>query len=918
MGWIRRLGATLRDSKATDAFDEEARFHIEQRISEYTRDGMSVEAARREAQRQFGSVTRARERSREANTLPWLGDALQDLHYAGRQLRRNPGFTLTVVLTLAIGIGANTALFGMVNELLLKPLPVQSPGDLVLFNWLEGRRSMRTGMDGVRTTDEATGRSTSTSFSYPTFRRLQESNRTLSDLFAFYSLHQLNIVADGSAEVSSGQFVSGNYFRGLGVGAALGRTLNDEDDRPGASPVATITHQHWSQRFNRDPNIVGKGVLINKVAFVIVGVTPEGFAGTLDVTQSPNFTLPFAVEPLLGGQRSDLVRPAFLWVHMIGRLRPGVSRQQAVADLTPVVQQTMLEEWQQAVGAATRTPANDRTRTLDDASTLRAEAGGQGLMDSRRRYAQPLIILMGCAALVLVIACVNIANLLLSRGASRQKEMATRLALGAGRGRVVRQLCTESLLVAVLGAAVGLLLARWALTVMAVWRPWGGSAVLDGGLDWRVFGFCAALTLFTGLLFGLVPALRATRTDLAQATKRIRGAASPRLARALVAAQVALSFILLVAAGLFAVTLENLHAVDKGFNADHLLIFRVQPQLNGYTPPQIAALYTSMIERIEAIPGVRGATLSRHPLLALSRRADSVTIEGVATAAGAGAEVNVIAPNFLATMEIPLLLGRAFDDRDHMAAPKVAIVNERFAAAYLGGANPIGQRLWFGNAANGTPIEIVGMTRNAKYTDLRSPTGPTVYVPFQQDIPGQANVAVRTIGEAMALAPAIRSAVRELDATLPLFDIRSQTEQVEQSLARETMFARFSTLFGLIAVILAAIGLYGTMAYAVAQRTAEIGLRMALGAGRATVVDMVVRQALVLAAIGVAVGIPLALGAARLAGAVLDGMLFGLERYDPVVMAGAAAFLALVAIIAAVVPARAAARVDPLIALRCE
>ena len=410
---------------------------------------------------------------------------------------------------------------------------------------------------------------------------------------------------------------------------------------------------------------------------------------------------------------------------------------------------------------------------------------------------------------------------------------------------------------------------------------------------------------------------RAARTELGQATKRTTGVAS-RLAPALVAAQIALSFVLLVAAGLFAGTLRNLHAVDKGFNADSLLIFRIQPQLNGYAPPEIAALYTRMLERIEAIPGVSGATLSRHPLLAFSRRADSVTIEGVTKTPGAGAEVNVVAPGFFDTMEIPLLLGRGFEDRDDAAAPSVAVVNEQFAAAYLAGESPIGHRLWFGDGAGGTPIEIVGMTRNAKYTDLRSPASPTVYVPFQQDIPGQANIAVRTVGEAMTVAPAVRGAVRELDATLPLFDIRSQTEQVEQSLARETMFARLSTLFGLIAVLLAGIGLYGTMAYAVAQRTAEIGLRMALGAGRATVVDMVVRQALVLAAIGVAVGAALSFGATSLAGSALDGMLFGLEQHDPLVRGGAAAFLALVAVAAALVPACAAARVDPLIALRHE
>jgi predicted permease len=916
MGWIRRLRSTLRPSSTSDAFDEEARFHLEQRIEESIRDGMTPDAARREAHRRFGSVTRARERTRDADTLPWLGDTRQDLRYAARQLRRNPGFALTAILTLAIGIAANTALFSVVNELLLKPLPVPSPHELVLFNWLEGRQGMRFGMDGVRTTDAATGRGTSTSFSYTTFQRLQQANQTLTDLFAFVPLQQLNVILDGDAEVASGQYVSGNYFRGLDVDTVLGRTLTDADDRPGAAPAATITHQYWSRRFNRDPGVVGKAVLINKVPFTIVGVTPEGFAGTLEVTQSPDFTVPFAAEPLLQGETSDLARPAFLWVQMMGRLRPGISREQAAANLNPVMQQVMLDEWYQALAARGSNTTDDTNRTLDDASTLRAEPGRQGLMDSRRRYAQPLVVLMGCAVLVLLVACVNIANLLLARGAARQKEIATRLALGASRGRLVRQLITESMLIAALGSAAGVLLARWGADLLLIWRPWGGPVTLESSLDWRVFGFCGAVALCIGMLCGLVPAMRATRTELVRVTKRTTGAASAPLTRTLVVAQVALSLVLLVAAGLFVGTLRNLHAVDKGFNADNLLLFRVQPQLNGYALPEVSALYSRMIERIESIPGVRSATLSRHPLLSLSQRSDGVTIEGAAKSSGAGTLVNTVAPNYFQTMDVPVLLGRAFDDRDHAVAPKVAIVNERFAAVLLGGGNPIGHRLWLGNPNDRDPIEIVGMTRDAKYTDLRSSIGPTVYVPFVQDVPGQASFAVRAVGDALALAPAVRSAVRDLDATLPLFEVRSQTDQIQQSLARETMFARFSTLLGLIAVLLAAIGLYGTMAYAVVQRTAEIGLRMALGAQRTTVVDMVVRQALAMAAIGVAIGIPLSVGATRAASTVLDQILFGLEPYDPLVMGGAAAVLGLVAMLAAFLPARTASKVDPVIALQ--
>jgi predicted permease len=895
---------------------EEMAAHLDRLTASHHTTDLSPAQARQEALRRFGNLSSIQERSRDERRVRWVADGLQDLGYAARQLRRNPGFALTAILTLAIGTGANTALFGVVNQLLLKPLSVPSPHELVLFNWLEGRRGMRMGMDGVRTTDESTGRATSTSFSYPTFRRLQAINGTLTELFGFYPIQQLNVVVNGMADVASGQYVSGNYFRGLGVGAAIGRTLTDEDDRPGAPPVATITYQHWVRRFDRDPGIVGRAILINKVSFTIVGVTPAGFAGTLEVSQSPDFTLPFSVDPLFGTTRTDLVRPAFLWVNMMGRVRPGVSREQVIADLSPAMQQAMLEEWQQALAARTRAAQDDSRRTLDDASTLRVENGGQGLMDSRRRYAQPLLLLMACAALVLLIACVNIASLLLSRGAARQKEIATRLALGAGGGRLVRQLVTESLLIALLGSAVGLLLARSAMTGLAVWRPWGGSTVLEGGLDWRVFTFCGAMALVTGVLFGLVPAMRAARTKLSQATKRTTGMVSAPFTHGLIVAQIALSLVLLVAAGLFAGTLRNLNAVDTGFNANHLLLCRVQPQLNGYSPTESAALYTRMIDRLGAIPGVRGATLSRHALLGRSNRSDSVTIESVPTAVSASAEVNVVAANFFDTMEIPVLLGRRFDERDRAGAAKVAVVNERFVATHLAGANPIGRRLWFGDARTTAPIQIVGMTRDAKYADLRSVIQPTVYVPFEQDIPGQVTVAVRTAGEAAALAPAVRRAVSELDATLPLFDVRSQTEQVEQSLAQERMFARFSTLLAAIALTLAAVGLYGTIAFMVTQRTSEIGLRMALGASRAAVIDMVVRRALVLTAAGVALGIPLTFGAARLAGTVLDQLLFGLDRYDPVVMGGAATTLGVVAVVAALVPARTAARVDPLLALR--
>lgn len=917
MGWIRRLRGTLAGSKIDDEFDEEARFHLEQRIEEYVARGMTAAEARREASRRLGNLTLARERARDADTLPWLRDVQQDLRYAARQLVRNPGFACVAILTLAIGIAANTALFGIIDELLLKQLPVRNPHELVLFNGLEGRKGMRFGMDGSRTTDAATGQSTSSSFSYPTFLHLRQTNQTLAELFAFYPIQQLNVIVDGNAEIASGQYVSGNYFQGLGVDAALGRTITAADDLPGAPLVATITHQYWSRRFGLDPRIVGQTVVVNRMAFTVVGVTPRGFSGALNVTQSPDVTLPFAAEPLLEGRGSGLQRPAFLWVRVMGRLAPGATREQAAASLNAAMQESMLVEWRQAASAR-EGGGSDSNRTLEDASSLRAEPGGQGLMDLRRRYAQPLWVLVGCGALVLFTACLNVANLLLSRAAARQREIAVRLALGARRGRLVRQLFTESLLIAIAGSAAALPLAAWGTDLLLIWRPWGGGPVLlQHTLDWRVLGFCGVAAICTALLSGVAPALRATGAAISQVTTRTPGGgASAPLARALIVAQVAITLVLLVAAGLFVSTLRNLRAVEMGFNADRLLLFRVQPQLNGYAPPEAAALYERMIERIETIPGVRSAALSRHPLLSFSHRSDSVSIENAPASSGHGAEINVVAPGFFRTLEIPVLLGRTFDQRDSAGSPRVAVVNQLFAKTHFGVSSPIGHRLWVGRANSGEPIEIVGMTRDAKYTDLRSPTRPAVYVPFQQDVPGQANFEVRTVGDALALAPAVRQAVRDIDPSLPLFEVKSQTDQAQESMARETMFARVSTLFGSIAVLLAAIGLYGTMSYAVVRRTAEIGVRMALGAERGAVVRMVLRDAVALAGIGVAIGIPAALAVVHVSRQVLEQLLFGLGPKDPLALGGAAAILLFVAILAGVLPARRASRVDPMVALQ--
>lgn len=914
MGWFSRLRESLGVTSRTGTFDEEARFHLEQRIADYIASGMSPDDARREARVRFGSMTRARERTNDADTVPWLRDLAHDLRYAVRRLRRHPAASAATIAILAVGIGANAALFTVVDQLLLRDLPVPAPERLVLFNWLEGRTSMRVGMDGVRTTDEATGRQTSTSFSYPTYLHLRGSSREVAELFAFHPIQQLNVVVDGLAEVASGQYVSGSYFSGLGVQSRQGRLLADADDRADAAPVATITHAYWQRRFAGDPRVIGRAVLLNRIPFTIVGITPPGFAGALDVTRTPDFTVPFASEPLVQGERSDLRRPAFLWVHVMGRLRDGIVAERAAATLGAPLQQAMLAEWHEAMAADPERARREQPRTLADASTLRVEPGQQGLMDTRRRYIQPLALLTACAVIVLLVTCLNVATLQLARGMARQREIATRLALGVGRGRLVRQLVVESLVIATAGSVGGLILAQWGADALLIWSPVGGAIQVDTSLNWRVLAFGAATALGTALLFGLVPAWRTTRTDLVRGTRQ-RGGSSPPFARPLLVAQVALSLVLLVAAGLFVGTARNLRAVDPGFDPERLLLFRVQPQLNGYPPDRIGALYAQMAERIEALPGVRSVAVSRHALLGFSRRADSLVLEPQVP--DAGAEVNVVSPGYFETLRIPLLLGRGFTARDDVSAPPVAIVNRVFAERYFDGASPIGQRFWFGTVKEGAPTEIVGMARDAKYADLRSQTQPTVYVPVAQDLPGQASFAVRTTGDPLALVGPVRRAVAGLDDGLPIFDVRSQRAQAIEVIARETAFARLSALLGGIAVLLVAIGLYGVLAYGVVRRTAEIGVRMALGARRSEVVAMTMKDAWLTTLVGVGLGIPATLIAAHAARDVLADLLFGIE-VGPVVLAAGSVLLVIVALLAALRPALEASRVNPIEALRVD
>jgi len=865
-------------------------------------------------------------------------EVYQDLRYGFRMLLKHKGFTAVAALSLALGVGANTALFSVVDALLLKMLPVREPERLVLFRSVAPPEFSPGGYNGRSSTDPVTGQRQRISFPHQSFVRMREQQSALSDLIAFGSVG-LSLNADGQTEVVTGQAVSGNYYAGLGVGAVLGRTITDDDDKASASPVAVLSHRYWRQRFGGDAAVMGKQVNLNNVAFTIIGVTPPGFEGTMDVGSTQDVTIPIAWEPQLSveRERSQMYGAGVWWLRLMGRLRPGATAEQARAQLENTFHQSVIEH-RAARQARAQAAGGNAIGNLDSKyyPRLFLDPGGRGEMGTRQSYAPSLYLLLGVVALVLLIACANIAGLLLARAASRQKEIGVRLALGASRWRLMRQLLTESVLLAAIGGALGVVFALWIKNGLLAVGDWGGNGLraLETRLDYRVLGFTLALSLLTGIVFGLVPAWRATNVDLTPALKDSgRGSsASSRslLSRGLVVAQVALSLLLLVGAGLFVRTFLNLQRVDPGFNTRNLLLFRIQPRLLGYSDERLAHLYQQMAERLEAVPGVQKVTFSNSALLAHSSSVEGVYLRGALTAApdaegrikanGPG-YINHVRENFLEAMEMPLIAGRTLNPRDDARALKVAVVNQTFARQYFPNENPVGKRFTF-DPKKPDEIEIVGLAKDAKYTSQRAEIPPTAYLPWRQNPRAMsgATVEVRTAGDPTAFVDAVRQAVREVDGNLPLSNVRTQIEQADQTLAMERLLAKLMTLFGLLAQQLAAVGLFGVMAYAVAQRTREIGVRMALGADRRDVLRMVLRQGMTLTLLGVALGLA---AAYVLTGHLesrmgLSQMLYGVRLTDPLTYGSAALLLAVVALAACFIPARRATHVDPMIALRHE
>jgi predicted permease len=833
-----------------------------------------------------------------------MSTLIQDLRYGLRQLGRNPGFTAVAVLTLALGIGANTAIFSLLNAVMLRQLPVQDPGQLVLLGTGAGRGSTDT-FAFTRL------------YSYPFYREMQQKNQVFSEVSAVLSLlfEHMHGAVDGSGnlEPMNVQLVSGSYFSMLGVKPIMGRMFSRADDEPqGAHPIAIASYSWWKRRFLRDPSVLGKTVTLGSTVYTIVGVTPPEFFGT-EVGESPDLWIPLSMEKQVSPGWNGLDDKWFESLDILGRLKPGVKVAQAEANVNLLARQI----WH---GFAGPVLTKDQQNRLERAHIPLTPAG-RGLPHLRRMFSLPLQILMVVVGLVLLIACANIANLLLARATTRQREIAVRMAVGAGRLRLVRQMLTESLLIAFFGGILGVFFASWASDLLLAMVSTGHSPLpLEVAPDARVLAFTFAVTCLTALLFGTFPALRATRIDLTPALKEARGGAAvlgrSRMARVLIVSQVTLSLVLLIGAGLFLRTLVNLANVDTGFNKENVLLFRIDPPAVGYKEDsRLVNLYQQIEQRVSAEPGVRAASISFFTFNQGEWSGDVVVQGRASRDADPNVMHNIVGPNYFATMGIPLLYGRSISPRDTEKSPKVAVINETMAKHYFPGGSPIGRRFGIGDdPKNSSDIEVVGVVGDAKYVDLREKPEPAAYYPYTQRVGFYNDLEVRYSGDPATIIAEVRRAVEEVDHSLPVSYVNTLAQQVDDSVTSETLIAQLSGFFGLLAVFLACIGIYGLMSYAVSRRTSEIGIRVALGANRSAVLWMIMRESLTLVGIGLAVGLPVALAAGRL----VSKMLFGLAPTDPVSVAGAAMLLLACALLAGFLPARQAAKVDPMVALRYE
>jgi predicted permease len=898
MQWLRRiiggLHALVRRQRVERELDEELRAYVETSIAENMRAGMGREEAVRAARVEMGSLETVKDHVRDVGWETRLESLWCDARYAVRTLHKSPGFASVVVLTLALGVGATTAIFSLLDAVILKSLPVRSPEQLVMV----------TGPGH-----------------YPVYQAFRQHTDTFIDLFASSGVSELDAeIQGGQRERANVSLVSGSYFSTLGVSAVIGRTFTVDDDRvPGEHPVAVISYGYWQRRFGRDPPLSGQVVRISGTPVAIIGVTPPGFFGE-EVGAAPDMWLPLTMWGNVVPGRNLLQSPGTSWLRIVGRVKPEVNIPQAETRLTLTFRRVLLDVFGPKAG-------EDVRRDIA-ASVVRLAPANKGVSNLRARFARPLQLLMGAVALVLLIACANIASLMLARATARRREIDLRIALGMSRARLIRQLLTESLVLAALGGAVAVAVAwlgREAL--LRLISADGARLPVAVTTDARLLVFVAVTSLATALLFGLAPVWQSARLSVGTSlVVRREAVAHPRqrLSSFLVVAQVVLSLVLLMGAGLFVRTIANLRKVDLGFAPEHLLIIDVNPQAAGYRGDRAIALNRRLLERMTAAPGVSSVSLSENGVL-MGRNSSTDLIRPAGLVAGPEGlprtQFDWVGPRYFSTMGTPLLSGRDFSERDDIGSPHVVAINDEMARLFFGTANPIGRRLVWGEDDAQKPLEIVAVTRDVKHSGPRDVPQLRFWVPYFQMslvrenwIPASTRFLVRTVANPAAVAPILRQLIPSEDPRLSVSSLDIGPQLVSRTLVQERLVTTLLIAFCVLAVGLACLGLYGLIAYQVVQRTNEMGIRMALGAQRRDVLWVMLRRALLWIGAGIAIGVPLALSASRL----VQSLLFGLRANDLGSLIGAAAVMSVMGLLAGYIPARRASRVDPVIALRAE
>jgi predicted permease len=911
--WIRvfmaRLRGLFRRRRTGHELEDEIEMHIQMLMDRFILQGMETDEARAAARRQFGNTTLLKERHNEQRSISIFVTLWRDLHFGLRQLQRNPLLAFVAITSLALGIGANTAIFTAAKRVLFDTLPVASPHHLRLLTWVSGREQPVPPVWGD-VGPNATGGLTGNGFSYPVLEEMRKRTDAVQGLIAFKDA-PMTLTSDGHSEMINGELISGNGFQSLGVEAEMGRTLAAIDDlAPGSGPVAVLSDGYWTQRFARSPLVLGKAISLNGVPVTIVGVISGRFAG-LQMGSSMQIFVPLTMQPLILPRAQNesvslLDNPQSWWVQILVRLRPEVSDARAQAELDATLRQ------------AAR-PVLKRTRDLDRFH-LQLEPGDRGLDYLRGEYARPSYVLLALAGLVLLLACLNLANLLLARSATRQRELSTRLALGASRGSILRQMLTESVLLAGLGGVAGLLLGYLGRNLIPkLLTNSSQPETVQVQFDWRVLLFTLGISFATGVLFGLAPAWEATRAAAHAGLRDSGGATASRhtlwFDKCLVVGQLALSAILLTGAGLFVHTLVNLSRIPLGFESKHLLLFRLRLPRVRYTDAQMTNFFKQLEEKLATLPGVRSVTVSNIGIIGDGHSGATLHVLGRPKENDpARVQTNAVGADFFETLGIQVLQGRAFNRHDTSTSPKVAVVNRALTQQFFPNENPIGKTFETDPEDVEGPIQIVGVAADTRYADLRSETPPTFYVPYVQEVDGPSRmmVEIRTVGNPSTVLLEVRGALESYDRDLPMVDVRTMEDQVRSTLVDERALAQLAGGFSVLALALASIGIYGIMAYTVNTRTGEIGLRIALGARTSHVLSRVLREAFWLTSAGIVIGLIAALWLAQF----IRVMLYGLGDTDALSVGGTAMLLVFVSLVAAFAPARRASRIDPVRALR--